>query len=663
MKNNPETQANVKLFQELSERFSVIPIKGKIPFEDNWTDACTKKRAFNPKEYRNKNAGICGGPASGVVVIDVDDPACFKSLRTENGLEVPETFTVRTGNGYHLYYHYPQDGREYGSKSFKHPIFSKATIFDIKGCGGMVVAPGSIHPDTGKAYTIEKDIPTAPAPEWLRGFVLGDVEFKKESLKTIPLAKVSNEIIMSMKGVSDAIKKRIIEGAPKGARSESIMSVLKALCGAGIHKNIIVHIFDYYAIGEKYREKGNSRDKWLKDEIERAKDHNAKNQQQPQKRIIEPIGISAADLMTKEFKPIRWIIPGILPEGTSILAAKPKHGKSIFSLNASLTIPSGGLCFGQVQIDPGPVLYLALEDTERRLKKRIRHMIGDRAAPKDLYLFTKWPRIGEGGRQCLRQKIEEVKDLRLIIIDTLKKFKPIDAGRNRQLYDVDYESVSLIKEISDEFNIGILIIHHTRKSDADDIFDTISGSTGLTAAADNILILERKTGQMDAILHVNGRDVEPAELALRFEASTLSWFLLGDAAEVKATEKQQRIFDALKSDGAAMTPKQIANATGEQVSYVKKILPKLIQEGSVLKNGHGSYSYNKNYGYDGYDKNKGYHGYDGYDEDKSTLQDGSYPGDILDEYDVSNNNNNGLTSNVPKVPKDTELFKNDVVAI
>lgn len=171
----PETQADVSLFSELSKRFSLIPLNGKNPSVNgkNWTDACLNKRPFNPNEFRGRNAGVCCGPASGVIVLDVDDPHCFKALSTENSFELPETFTVKTGSGYHLYFKYPDDGKEYGCKSFKHPIFTKATIFDVKGIGGQVVAPGSIHPETGKPYTIEKDLPIADAPDWLKVYILG----------------------------------------------------------------------------------------------------------------------------------------------------------------------------------------------------------------------------------------------------------------------------------------------------------------------------------------------------------------------------------------------------------------------------------------------------------------------------------------------------------
>jgi hypothetical protein len=168
-------KSSIKLWQDLSKRFSLIPLNGKDPSINGqkWEKYCLEKKSFHPREYKNRNAGVCCGPASGVLVIDIDDPSCFKALRIENHLEIPDSFTVKTGSGYHLYYEYPQDGKAYGCKSFKHPIFTKATVFDVKGLGGQVVAPGSIHPDTGKPYIIEKDLPIAPAPEWLKAYVLG----------------------------------------------------------------------------------------------------------------------------------------------------------------------------------------------------------------------------------------------------------------------------------------------------------------------------------------------------------------------------------------------------------------------------------------------------------------------------------------------------------
>lgn len=152
------------------------------------------------------------------------------------------------------------------------------------------------------------------------------------------------------------------------------------------------------------------------------------------------VGITASELMRKDFPEPRWAIQGILPEGLTILAGKPKKGKSIFALNISLSITRGGLALGKIPVERGAVIYLALEDTERRLQGRIKQMSFGEQAPDNLHLFTKWPRMDASGLEFLETKIAEIPNVRLVIIDTLQRFRPPISG-NQNLYAIDYETV------------------------------------------------------------------------------------------------------------------------------------------------------------------------------------------------------------------------------
>ena len=74
----------------------------------------------------------------------------------------------------------------------------------------------------------------------------------------------------------------------------------------------------------------------------------------------------------------------------------------------------------------------------------------------------------------LRKEIEANKNIRLVIIDTLADAKPTGESKDGDRYKIDYEGVKPFKKLADECQISVLIIHHTRKTKADDIFDTIS---------------------------------------------------------------------------------------------------------------------------------------------------------------------------------------------
>lgn len=303
-----------------------------------------------------------------------------------------------------------------------------------------------------------------------------------------------------------------------------------------------------------------------------------------------PVAITACELLDTTFPEPRWVIPGIVPDGLSFLSGKPKMGKSIAALNVGLAVAFGGKVFSKIDVDKGTVIYLALEDTPQRLQRRINQMLTyNQQGPENLVFFTDWPRMDQGGLARLDQEIVSRVDVRLIIIDTWKLFRPQLKNRNKNPYDYDYETVSPVKKLADKHNISILLIHHLRKTEADDVFDTMSGSFGLTGAADGLLALVRKTGQADAVLHVTGRDVEAAEYALKFEPQSLSWDLLGQADEVKSTIERQTLYDALKNAGEPLTPKELTEITGLKRKYIQNTLPILIQEGTIIKRERGIY--------------------------------------------------------------------------
>jgi len=299
-------------------------------------------------------------------------------------------------------------------------------------------------------------------------------------------------------------------------------------------------------------------------------------------------GITAAELMRKTFPEPRWAVPGILPEGLNLLAGKPKKGKSILALNLGVSISLGGLALGQIPVEKGAVVYLALEDTERRLQGRLGHMLRySEETPAALHLFTKWPRVDAGGLDLLEAKIQEIQDVRLVIIDTLQKFrKPMRSNGN--LYQEDYETVAQIKDIADRLSVCILLIHHLRKAQADDPFDTLSGSLGLTGGADGILVMERSKG--NTILHVTGRDVEEAEYAIELDRQMLAWRLLGERSEVKTTSEQQLVYNTIKEASEALSPKEIADISGVKTGTVKKILSKFMSDQSIHRTTYGRYT-------------------------------------------------------------------------
>src|SRR5689334_10298883 len=96
--------------------------------------------------------------------------------------------------------------------------------------------------------------------------------------------------------------------------------------------------------------------------------------------------ITAAELQNKIFPPIKWAIEPLIAEGLTILAGRPKVGKSWWILDGALAVAGGAFAFGEYRANTGDVLYLALEDNERRLKDRISRLVPSMFGQK-----AQWP--------------------------------------------------------------------------------------------------------------------------------------------------------------------------------------------------------------------------------------------------------------------------------
>jgi AAA domain len=293
--------------------------------------------------------------------------------------------------------------------------------------------------------------------------------------------------------------------------------------------------------------------------------------------------ITAETLQSKHFNQVRIILPDLIPEGTTILAGKPKVGKSWLALDICMAVADETrFVLGDKRPIHGDVLYIALEDNQRRLKKRIAKIAQGRACwPNRLALHTEWKRLDQGGLEDIEAWCKSVKEPRLIWIDTLAKIRPI-GGPNEHAYAADYRAIEGLQRLSGQYQVGIVLNHHLRKMASDDAFDEVSGTLGLNGAADTIIVMKRHAGMMK--IHVQGRDIESAEFAAEFNRHTCRWRIVGDADEVFRSEERQAIIAALKDaapekmsigDIVAVTGRRDRNAT-------KVLLHKMRTAGEVV---------------------------------------------------------------------------------
>lgn len=307
------------------------------------------------------------------------------------------------------------------------------------------------------------------------------------------------------------------------------------------------------------------------------------------------VTVTGADLAAREFPPIKWAVPGLLPEGYGIIGGRPKIGKSWLAYDLALAVASGGFAIGSLeyQVEPGTVLYLALEDNQRRLQERQKILLnGQAGGPERLHLATEWKRLDEGGLDDLAQWLEAYQDCRLVIIDTLARVKP-RLKRGADAYEHEMEIGGKLQAIAHKYHISLPAIHHTRKtrSETGDFIDELSGSTGITGAPDFVAQLSRGRREDTGILEITGKDIPEIKLALKFE--NCLWTLLGEAKEFKISDSQAKILECLKKSSEPLTPKGITDQTGLKDYYVKELLPKMLDIDLIEKIGHGKYIYKK----------------------------------------------------------------------
>ncbi|MFF0129988.1 AAA family ATPase [Streptomyces mirabilis] len=295
---------------------------------------------------------------------------------------------------------------------------------------------------------------------------------------------------------------------------------------------------------------------------------------------------TADELMATEFPAPKWAVPGIISEGVNLLAGPPKVGKSWLSLGLALSVAAGGQAMDSVPVESGPVLYLALEDTPRRLQTRMRKILGSDRAPASLTLATSCPPLPQGGNEAIAQWCERNPEARMVVIDVFAKMRGTSAP-GASAYDADYAAVGHAKRIADHYGIAVVLVHHVRKAASDDFLAEVSGTNGLAGAADATLVLKRSRGQADGVLHVTGRDVDEAEYALRFYAEAGAWQLLeGPAADHTIGDTRATILRYVRENPGAK-PKQIAEGTGLQSDLVRQTCSRMVNDVQLIRKAGG----------------------------------------------------------------------------
>jgi len=303
---------------------------------------------------------------------------------------------------------------------------------------------------------------------------------------------------------------------------------------------------------------------------------------------------TAAALQSAEFPPLRAVIPGLLYSGFSLLAGKPKEGKSWLALQMAAAIAMGTPILER-QVQAGPVLIVALEDGGRRVQSRLRKLLSDKGPwPECLHLANEWPRIGEGGEVYLRRWITSVRDPAAIFLDHFGLVRPIQT--REYSYAGDQAAARAIKLIADEADIPIMAICHLRKRQEKaklyDPIQEVNGTMGLVGAVDTICVLEREQ-RFQSTLFVTGRDVEDEEtIQMRWHKTTQEW-LLDETADLFATKERNEIATLLQQAPMPMTIREMELAL-PHIKYetLRKRCRRMLEAGQIyVAAGSGEHRY------------------------------------------------------------------------
>ena len=531
--------------------WSVIPIneRSKQPHV-SWRNYEEKRPTRDQmmtwaKQWPSAGLAVITGTISGVIVIDDDGGT---NAAAEAFLaKLPPTARVKTSKGFHLYFRLPANTTVPTKVRFMPGL-------DVRGEGGYALVPPSIHPD-GSVYT------------WQRQPEDGIAELPAWAVEQIGKSRAAVEAV---RGLGVPVWKTALGGVREGSRNDSAASY------AG--KLLSVLPQDLWEVaGWESLQAWNAKNNPPLDaaELRTTFESVAKKEGEKRSKTRPTSFFTAADLDERDMPETGFAVTRLLPEGLSMLVGKPKDGKSTLALQFALAVASGTAPFkqnvgslgryGRFDSVQGSVLYAALEDSEARLKKRLRALKGQMPAPRNLHLTTYLPPMHEGGLAMIEAWLKEHTDAKLVIVDTWVAFMGEVASKSSDAFAAQYRMLRPLFDLAHEYHISVLVLHHRKKGNGDDPIDAVAGTGGMTAVLDAYLYLDRAPMSPNALLATTGRDIETEEIGLQHTAGVFGWGISDQPiAAVKRPVGRPRLTDEEKG---AKRGKKIDD---EKVIHIRK---------------------------------------------------------------------------------------------
>jgi len=500
----------------------------------------------------------------GVFVLDVDGDGVARLARLEEELgPLPPTLRTSTANGQHVFLRWPTDvPRPIGQ------LYGYVTRWGSGSDAGYVIGPRSVHASGAVYEPVTGTLEVATLPEAWAARAVG------------PTPEEPDEIVVSG-------GYQLPDHGYTGSRYRAILSYIASRYMRGISREeiwtgVLGVLAPRFEDGLTEAELRTRFDRAFKNTAERLgkpMDPDAEPKRRPR---IDPVEIDAADLIALTLAPLRWVVPDLLPEGTTIIAAEPKVGKSCLVYQIAVEVSIGGDLLGR-RVTPGSVLYLALEDGQRRGRDRLLAALAGRTMPRGR-LGVRWSSnlIGQGLEQDIEKWLDAHPDAVMVAIDTLGKVRPPGTGK-RGAYEVDVEALAGLQNLFRDRPVALAIVHHARKAGSDDFLTSVSGTYGITGSADTIVVIRRKRLEKFGTIYVTGRDIADAEISVEFDE--LTWRAAPGALSAASFERTE-VYEVIRRRGPVFA-KSIADEIGKDRSNVQHRIDGLVASGAVMRTSGG----------------------------------------------------------------------------
>jgi hypothetical protein len=556
-----------------------VPLKGSR----GCLDASTDEKQIRLWWEMHPTANVAVRTGIEIIAVDVDRPKgggdSFDMLKLQHG-GMRDTLRQETGgDGFQLVYQSPP-GK---------PIANGENVcgwqgIDVRGVNGYIVVPPSIHPsgkeyfwDTAKKTILEETI--APADDWL---------------------------IAALRGESNGAGKRfhLPEKIPYGQQHKYLVSMAGKLRASWMGYEEIVEAL--WEVNQKRCEKPGPR-AHIEQYARSVCNYTPGPAHRPAPTIDLPAELVAPE---REHAVVSYdadcveptpLIEPILYPGLTILGGRPKMGKSWFALQLAIALVNQLKVAGYLAVPKKyRCLYVSLEDRKPQLKKRLRHLVPDASYLNGLDLQYELAPLLAGGAQQLDTTLAS-EPVDLLIVDSLLAAAQ-QARKNVDIMQADYNIIRTLRELAWKHALALLLVAHTRKAGGD-FLDLIQGTSGTTAAADAVWVLQR-TPDGKAMLSVTGREVPSNVFGLQRATDSPAWVITGEGDEVTQSDVRQDILQLLRDKchstrnsltgrvkaSPGLKPSAIAKELHKPISSIHRQLVALCELGLLVRIGYGCYN-------------------------------------------------------------------------